>query len=133
MSSDKPCLVCSIPAKRILRESVTCFSILDRHSVTPLHTLIISKRHIETYFDLKPDELRDVASHTGIGYRGDFASTRDAISSQPWREPFAGRFVGFFELPAHFLPAPEVQRENHIDLLPATKEAPIERQKSPGK
>ena len=75
---------------------------------------------------LSPDDLRDAASHTGIGYRGDFASTRDAISSQPWREPFAGRFVGFFGLPAHFLPAPEVQRENHIDLLPATKEAPIE-------
>ena len=63
MSSDKPCSFCSIPMERILRESTTCFSILDKYAVTPLHTLIIPKRHIETYFELEPDELRDVNLH----------------------------------------------------------------------
>ena len=75
---------------------------------------------------LQPDELRDAASHTGIGYRGSFESTRDALSSQPWREPFATRFVEYFDLPSHFLPAPVADMSDSLDLLPATKDAPIE-------
>jgi len=63
VSSGQPCSFCSIPRERILRESNTCFSILDKYAVTPLHTLIIPKRHIETYFDLEPDELREVNLH----------------------------------------------------------------------
>ncbi len=75
---------------------------------------------------LQLDELRDVAFHTAIGYKGDFGPTRDAISSHPWKNPFATRFVEYFGLPPHFLPSPEVINPDSLDLLPATKHAPIE-------
>ena len=68
----------------------------------------------------------ETSLHTEIGYRGDFSSTRDAIASQPWKKPFADSFAQFFGLLEHFLPAPDISRENNVDLLPASKEAPIE-------
>ena len=35
----------------------------DGFPVTPLHTLIITKRHVQTYFDLVENERRDIQSH----------------------------------------------------------------------
>jgi DNA repair protein RadD len=75
---------------------------------------------------LRPDELKNAASHTAIGYRGDFSSTRDAIANYPWKGDFTESFVDFFDLPEHFLPAPDVNKPNSIDILPATKDNPIE-------
>ena len=61
--SNKPCWFCRFPLERILRESITCFTVLDGYPVTFLHTLIIPKHHAETYFDLKQDVRRDVDLH----------------------------------------------------------------------
>jgi diadenosine tetraphosphate (Ap4A) HIT family hydrolase len=41
-------------------ESEHCVVIRDGYPVTPLHTLVITKRHVSDYFELTPDELRDV-------------------------------------------------------------------------
>ena len=46
------CPFCEIPKKRILEEDKLCFVIRDGFPVTNLHTLVIPKRHVETYFDL---------------------------------------------------------------------------------
>ena len=51
------CLFCSIPADRIVAENGLAFAMRDGFPVTPLHTLIIPKRHVLDYFGLTSDEV----------------------------------------------------------------------------
>lgn len=51
------CLFCEIPADRVIASNDLAYAIHDGFPVTPLHTLIIPKRHVETYFDLTEDEI----------------------------------------------------------------------------
>lgn len=51
------CLFCSINDDRVVAQNELAFSIRDGFPVTPSHTLIIPKRHAETYFDLTAEEL----------------------------------------------------------------------------
>ena len=50
-------LFCEIPKERILDEDKLCYVVRDGFPVTVLHTLVIPKRHAETYFDLYQPEL----------------------------------------------------------------------------
>ena len=52
------CLFCNIDPGRIIVENDLAYAIYDGYPVTELHTLIIPKRHAETYFDLT-DRERD--------------------------------------------------------------------------
>lgn len=56
------CVFCELPALRIIAENELCVAIRDGFPVTPLHTLIIPKRHVADYFDLYQAELN--AIHT---------------------------------------------------------------------
>jgi ATP adenylyltransferase len=51
------CLFCEIPADRVIASNDLAYAIHDGFPVTPLHTLIIPKRHVETYFDLTEAEI----------------------------------------------------------------------------
>lgn len=51
------CIFCNIEANRIVYEDESFIVIRDIFPVTFLHTLIIPKRHIETYFDLSTKEI----------------------------------------------------------------------------
>lgn len=51
------CLFCEIPAERIIFQNEFCYAIRDGFPVTPLHSLIIPKRHVVTYFDLINEEV----------------------------------------------------------------------------
>ena len=62
MSDNKQCHFCSLPNERIIDETETCLVIPDLYPVTPLHTLIITKRHVASYFDLNDQERQDVQS-----------------------------------------------------------------------
>jgi len=63
----KECLFCGVqntspeynrpPGKEILMENKLAFAIRDGFPVTPMHTLIIPKRHLRDYFELRNDEL----------------------------------------------------------------------------
>jgi ATP adenylyltransferase len=54
---EKDCLFCEIDKVRILAENQLGFAILDNYPVTELHTLIIPKRHVPTYFELGQAEI----------------------------------------------------------------------------
>jgi ATP adenylyltransferase len=54
---EKDCLFCEIDKVRILAENQLGFLILDGFPVTKLHTLIIPKRHVPTYFELGQAEI----------------------------------------------------------------------------
>jgi diadenosine tetraphosphate (Ap4A) HIT family hydrolase len=50
-SSAGPCVFCSLPPHQILGENDGAVWILDTHPVSPGHSLIVPKRHIESFFD----------------------------------------------------------------------------------
>ena len=57
----KNCIFCKIEKLRIVDKTKFFYVIRDLYPVTYLHTLIIPKRHIETYFDLNPEELYELS------------------------------------------------------------------------
>jgi diadenosine tetraphosphate (Ap4A) HIT family hydrolase/5-methylcytosine-specific restriction endonuclease McrA len=54
------CLFCKITPDRILASNTLAFAIRDNYPVTRLHTLVISKRHAATFFDLFEPERRAI-------------------------------------------------------------------------
>ncbi|MDP1782330.1 MAG: HIT domain-containing protein [Hydrogenophaga sp.] len=52
------CLFCHLPPDRVIAENELALAIRDGFPVTPLHTLVIPKRHVATYFDLSQSELK---------------------------------------------------------------------------
>ena len=56
------CLFCGIDSSRIIAENELCYAIRDGFPVTPLHTLIIPKRHVADYFDLYQPEFNAMQS-----------------------------------------------------------------------
>ena len=52
------CLFCDLPADRVIASNELALAIRDGFPVTAMHTLIIPKRHVETYFDLSQSELK---------------------------------------------------------------------------
>jgi len=56
------CLFCNISSDRIIEESNLFVVIRDIFPVTALHTLIIPKRHVESYFELTPHEQHEMLS-----------------------------------------------------------------------
>lgn len=47
-----------IESRRIAQEG-SVFAVRDRYPVTPLHTLVLPRRHVADYFDLRPQERAD--------------------------------------------------------------------------
>ncbi len=54
---EKDCLFCEIPKKRVVAENELAFAVTDSYPVTPLHTLVIPRRHARQYFDLSRPEI----------------------------------------------------------------------------
>lgn len=57
-SAQSACLFCTIPSERVIAESALAYAIRDGFPVTPLHTLIVPKRHVEDFFGLTEAELQ---------------------------------------------------------------------------
>lgn len=54
------CVFCELPTERIIAENELCVAIRDGFPVTPMHTLIIPKRHVADYFDLYQPEMNAI-------------------------------------------------------------------------
>ena len=50
------CIFCKLPKERIIQENELFLVIDDGFPVTQGHTLVIPKRHVETWFDLSEQE-----------------------------------------------------------------------------
>ncbi len=59
MNKDNTCLFCDRenPKNNIFFENDFCYARWDNFPVSPGHAEIVPKRHIESFFDLKDDEL----------------------------------------------------------------------------
>src|SRR5687768_16629104 len=56
-AENQTCLFCNISKSRIAVENEQAYAIFDGFPVTPLHSLIIPKRHIEDFFSITDQEL----------------------------------------------------------------------------
>lgn len=63
VSNNMDCVFCSLIEKKdYYLESDLCVALFDGFPVSEGHTLIIPKRHVETYFDLSKEEMEDMYS-----------------------------------------------------------------------
>jgi diadenosine tetraphosphate (Ap4A) HIT family hydrolase len=54
------CVFCEAPDDRVIVYNPLAFAIRDKYPVTELHTLVIPKRHVSTFFDLFEPEKKAV-------------------------------------------------------------------------
>jgi 5-methylcytosine-specific restriction endonuclease McrA len=55
---ERGCPFCEVPAERVVAENELSYAIRDAFPVTPMHTLVIPKRHAPGYFELAPRSRR---------------------------------------------------------------------------
>ena len=56
-SSINDCPFCHIPAERVIASNDLAFTMEDAFPVSPGHTLIVSRRHAESFFGLTVEEV----------------------------------------------------------------------------
>jgi ATP adenylyltransferase len=54
------CVFCAMAQQKILAQNALAYAVHDITPVTPLHTLILPRRHVPSYFDLGTDEKRAI-------------------------------------------------------------------------
>lgn len=60
--TDQPCAFCTLPQARIIDTSGYGLVVRDAFPISPGHKLIISKRHVGSFFDLSSVEREDLMS-----------------------------------------------------------------------
>lgn len=62
VASLTPCALCALPAARVLGENEHAVWIEAAHPVSPGHSLVIPKRHVESFFETTPPEREAILS-----------------------------------------------------------------------
>ena len=52
----KPCAFCTLPQERLIATNESGVVIRDAYPISPGHTLVIPKRHVGSFFELRKDE-----------------------------------------------------------------------------
>ena len=55
---NNPCIFCNIRKEELQFENQLSYSSIDSYPVSEFHSLIVPKRHVETYFELTYDEIQ---------------------------------------------------------------------------
>ena len=55
---NNPCIFCKIIKEELQFENKLAYSSIDSYPVSEFHSLIVPKRHVETYFDLTKKEIQ---------------------------------------------------------------------------
>ena len=54
---NNPCIFCKIREEELQFENQLAYSSIDSYPVSEFHSLIVPKRHVETYFELNNEEI----------------------------------------------------------------------------
>ncbi len=54
---NNPCIFCKIIKEELQFENKLAYSSIDSYPVSEFHSLIVPKRHVETYFELTNEEI----------------------------------------------------------------------------
>ena len=55
---NNPCIFCKIREEELQFENQLAYSSIDSYPVSEFHSLIVPKRHVETYFELTNEEIQ---------------------------------------------------------------------------
>ena len=55
---NNPCIFCKNEKEELQFENQLAYSSIDSYPVSEFHSLIVPKRHVETYFELTKDEIQ---------------------------------------------------------------------------
>ena len=55
---NNPCIFCKIRKEELQFENQLSYSSIDSYPVSKFHSLIVPKRHVETYFELTYEEIQ---------------------------------------------------------------------------
>ncbi len=55
---NNPCIFCKISEEELQFENQLAYSSIDSYPVSEFHSLIVPKRHVETYFELTYEEIQ---------------------------------------------------------------------------
>ncbi len=55
---NNPCIFCAIRKEELQFENRLAYSSIDSYPVSEFHSLIVPKRHVETYFELTSEEIQ---------------------------------------------------------------------------
>ena len=55
---NNPCIFCKIRKEELQFENQLAYSSIDSYPVSEFHSLIVPKRHVETYFELTKKEIQ---------------------------------------------------------------------------
>ena len=55
---NNPCIFCKIRKEELQFENQLAYSSIDSYPVSEFHSLIVPKRHVETYFELSSEEIQ---------------------------------------------------------------------------
>ena len=55
---NNPCIFCKIRKEELQFENQLAYSSIDSYPVSEFHSLIVPKRHVETYFELTKEEIK---------------------------------------------------------------------------
>ena len=55
---NNPCIFCKIRKEEFQFENQLAYSSIDSYPVSEFHSLIVPKRHVETYFELTSEEIQ---------------------------------------------------------------------------
>ena len=55
---NNPCIFCHIRQEELQFENQLAYSSIDSYPVSRFHSLIVPKRHVETYFELTNEEIQ---------------------------------------------------------------------------
>ena len=55
---NNPCIFCEIRKEELQFENQLAYSSIDSYPVSEFHSLIVPKRHVETYFELTKKEIQ---------------------------------------------------------------------------
>jgi ATP adenylyltransferase len=55
-----PCVFCRLDSTKIIAENALAFAIRDVRPATPLHSLVLPRRHVASFFDLGEEEAQAI-------------------------------------------------------------------------
>lgn len=59
-STETACAFCTIAQQQFVARNRLAYGVRDTSPVTPLHTLVLPRRHVASYFDLDAEEKRAI-------------------------------------------------------------------------
>ena len=97
------CPFCTLPAERILHTSQHGLIIRDGFPISPGHTLVIPRRHVDSFFNLTADEKLDLLGLLEIAKAGVVAEFKpDSYNVGINDGPAAGQTVPHLHI--HLIP-----------------------------